>query len=271
MASMMGNQPPSVSTYYYKGQKVKIDNSTTATIIDFGAQTITTLNHTAKTVTVKNFQDIDANPGASGIDAKIDVKETGQKKNVNGFNASEAILTMEVESPQTRQMGNMRMEMDMWLSSDVPGADQLYAFHRKNAANFPYAAMIGGGNPSMAAAIANAQRKIAAMHGIPVQQIIRVKPAGAAPAIPAASAMSSAQTAQMAKARAQLEAMAAQGGPAAAAAQQALARMGGMAGGGAPPSSSGAMIEITMDSSDFSSDGIPDSVFAIPADYRKTN
>jgi hypothetical protein len=269
MASMMGNQGPAVSTYYYKGDKLKIDNGATATVIDFGAQTITTINNTAKTVTVKGFGEMEAKRNAGDIEAKIDVRETGQKKNVNGFDASEAIMTMEVESPQTRQMGKMQMEMDMWLSSDVPGADQLRAFYVKNAANFPWASMSGGGNASMATAIADAQRKIASMHGMPVQQIIRVKAPGGAGA-PAAPTMTPAQTAQMAKARAQLEAMAAQGGPAAAAAQQAMARMGGM-GGGAAPSSSGAMIEITMDASDFSSAGIPDSVFAIPVDYQKTN
>ena len=76
MASMMGNQAPAVSTYYYKGQKVKIDNGATATILDFGAQTITNINNTAKTVTVKRFQDMAPNGGASNVEAKIDVKET---------------------------------------------------------------------------------------------------------------------------------------------------------------------------------------------------
>jgi hypothetical protein len=272
MASMMGNQAPAVSTYYYKDQKLKVDNGTSATIMDFGAQTITTIDHSAKTVTVRSFQDAaKASPGT--IDAMIDVKETGQKKKVNGFDASEVVMTMEMESPQTQQMGKMHMEMDMWISADVPGGEQMRAFHEKNAANFPYASMSGGGNPSMAAAIANAQRKMASLHGIPVQQIIRVKPAGGAgaPAMPAMPSMTPAQQAQMAKARAQMEAMAAQGGPQAAMAQQALARMSAMGGGGAAPAAGTPMIEITMDSSDFSSAAIPDSVFAIPADYQKTN
>jgi hypothetical protein len=272
MASMMGNQAPTVSTYYYKGQKVKIDNGATATILDFGAQTITNINNTSKTVTVKSFQDMAANGGANNVEAKIDVKETGQTKTVNGFNASEAIMTMEmkIDNPQASKMGPMQMEMDMWLASDVPGAEQMRAFYQKNEANFPWAAMSGGGNPSMAASMADAQRKIASMHGIPVQQIMRIKPASGAGA-PATPTMTPAQQAQMAKARAQLEAMAAQGGPGAAAIQAQLARMGGMGAGGAAPSSSGAMIEVTMDASDFSSAGIPDSVFDIPADYKKGN
>jgi hypothetical protein len=69
----------------------------------------------------------------------------------------------------------------------------------------------------------------------------------------------------MAAARAQLEAMAKQGGPAAAQAQAALARMGGGAGSG-----SGAMFETTMESANFSTNPIPDSVFAIPAGFERT-
>lgn len=274
MGAMAGG--PTTSTYYYKGQKLKIDNGTTATILDFEARTITTVNTAAKTVTVRPFADAAA-AGANNVQAQIDVKETGQRKSVNGFNASEAILTMEVDAmpgrgPANMQMGKMQMEMDMWLSGEVPGADQLYAFHQKNAANFPYSAMSGGGNPAMASAMADAMRKIAAMHGIPVQQIVRVKSAGGAgAAAPQMPQMTGAQQAQMEQARARLEAMAAQGGPAAAAAQQALSRMGGVPGATPGGASSGALIEITMDSSDFSGAAIPDSVFAIPADYQKTN
>jgi len=73
----------------------------------------------------------------------------------------------------------------------------------------------------------------------------------------------------MAQARARLEQIVTQGGPAAAMAQQQLARMPGGGGGAAAPS--GALLEITMDSSDFSGASIPDSVFAIPAEYQKTN
>lgn len=66
----------------------------------------------------------------------------------------------------------------------------------------------------------------------------------------------------MAQARAQLEAMIKQGGPQAATAQQALARIGGL-------SSGGSLFEMTIESSDFSTSGIPDSAFAIPAGFQK--
>jgi hypothetical protein len=271
MTGMMA-QPPSTSTYYYKDQKMKFEDGNTASILDFGARTITTINNAAKTVTVRSFDDI-GKKGASDATATVDVKETGQKKTVNGFSASELVLTIQVDMPAGRQgMGKMQMEMDMWLASDVPGAEEMYKFHERNAANFPWAAMSGGGgNPGMASAMADLQRKIASMHGVPVEEVIKINPAGGAgmPQMPAMPQMSGAQQAQMDQARARLEAMAAQGGPAAAAAQQALARMGGMQGMQAGGGAGGAMMQITMDSSDFSGASIPESVFAVPADYKK--
>ncbi len=268
MASVMGNQS-GVSTYYYKGQKMKMETGGRSTIVDFGARTITTVDSGAKTVTVKGFDQ--ANGAGEAVDAKIDVKETGVKKNVNGFNAFEVVMTMEAQAPQT-QMGPMQIEMDMWLSADVPGVDELRAFHEKNMANFPGAAMEGGGNPQMQAAIAQAQRKMAALKGVPVQQVIRVKaPGNAGMNAPGISASDSARMqGGMDQARARLEAMKAQGGPQAAIAEQMLAKLGsGMPGAAGKPSS--ALVEITMDSSDFSAAPISDAVFAIPGDYQKIN
>lgn len=271
MAAAAGNAASGSTKYYYKGRKMKVDNGATAEILDFDARTITTVNSAQKTYVVRSFDDVGAQ--ASQVPAKIEVKETGQKKTVNGFSASELMLTMDVDSPQTRQMGKMQMEMDLWLSPDVPGAADMRAFYQKNTANFPWAAM-SGGNQSMTAGIADMQRKIAEMNGVPVEQVVKIRMAGggsAAPA-PATPQMSPAQAAQMQEAMAKLKALQAQGGPAAAAAAQAMARMGNVPGapGAAPAGGGTSMMEITMDSSDFSNSPIPDSVFAIPAGYQKT-
>ena len=262
----MANQGPQVSTHLFKGQKMKIDNGNTATILDFDAQTITTIDNNAKTYTVRNFSDLGGGHGTTDAEAKIDVKEAGQKKVVNGFTASEIVMTMDVDNPQARQMGNMQMEMDMWISPDVPGVGQLREFYQRNGTKFPWTAVAGGGNAGMQKAMADLQRKMSSMNGVPVESVMRVKQAGGAAGMPQ---MSDAQTAQMAQARGRMEAMIAQGGPQAAAMKQALARMPG--GAAMSGSGSGAIIEVTMDSSDFSATSIPDSVFAVPDGYRKGN
>jgi hypothetical protein len=101
--------------------------------------------------------------------------------------------------------------------------------------------------------IVEMQRKMAGFGGVTLLQTIRTKSAGGA------------QNDKMAKARAQLENMIQQGGPGAAAAQQALARMPAMGAGG------GSLFEVTMESSDFSTASIADSVFAIPAGFQKVD
>lgn len=250
------------SKFYLKGQKMKTDTGDTAIILDFDAQTITTVNNRQKTVSVRKFSDMVA--ATSDLNAKIDVKETGQKKVINGYNASELVMTVQMDGPAEAQMGKMQMEMDMWLSSDPPGVKELRSFYQKNMSRFPWAAMSDGaaGNASMQAAMAEMQRKMAEMNGVNVMQVMKMKAAGAGGA-PAMPQMTPEQMAQMKAAMARLQA---QGGPGAAQAQQAMARMQAIQGG--PGAASGSLMEMTMESTDFSTNSIPDSVFAIPAGYK---
>jgi hypothetical protein len=258
-----GNTPP--SKYYFKGQKMKTDIGDAAIIIDFDAQTMTTINNRSKTVTVRNLSDVGA-AGQSNVSVKIDVKETGQQKSINGYNSKELVMTMDVDIPQARQMGKMQMEMDMWLSTDVPGIGELRTFYKKNMERFPWAALSGGGgNQGIQAGVAQMQRKMAEMGGVQVESVMKMKPAGGAggAGAPAMPQMTPAQQAQMQAAMARLQQ---QGGPQAPAAAQAMARMGGAA-----LDASNSMMEITTDASDFSTASIPDSVFAIPAGYQKVD
>ena len=148
----------------------------------------------------------------------------------------------------------MQMEIDIWRSSDVPGAREMKAFYQRNGPSFPWAAMGGSGAQGMQKAMADMQRKMADAGGVTLLTTVRTKSAGGG-----------AQADKMQKARAQLEALIQQGGPAADAARQALARMPAATAGG------GALFEMTMESSDFSTSSIPDSTFAIPAGFQKVD
>jgi hypothetical protein len=263
MAAMAGgaNAPP--AKLYFKGQKMKTDSGDTATILDFDAQTITTIDNRSRTISVRNFSDLGAAAKQSSVSVKVDVKETGQQKTINGYNAKELIMTMDIDNPQMKQMSKMQMEMDIWLSPDVPGAGELRSFYQKNMERMPWAALSGGGNQAIQTGMAEMRRKMTEMNGVQVLGVMKMKPAGGA-APPAMPQMTPAQMAQMQAAMARLQQ---QGGPGAAAAAQAMARMGGAPAGGA----SDAMIEITMESTDFSTASIPDSVFAVPAGYQKVD
>lgn len=248
----------SVTKNYLKGQKMKIESGSSTMILDFDAQTMTSINPTQKTYTVSKFSEMGNDMSKAGVDVNIDVKETGQRKTINGFNASEMVMTMEMDNPQARQSGmKMKMEMDIWVSPDVPGAQEMRAFYQRNAGRFPWGAMAGGGrgNPSMQKAITDLQRKMADLKGVPVLQIIKMGGAG-----------NDEQMAKMqqgmAQARAQLEEMKRQGKLPPQMEEQ-LKRMTAASGGGS-------LFETTMESSEFSSSPIPDSVFAIPAGYQQT-
>lgn len=242
--------------HYFKGQKMATANAITSSIVDLDAQTVTLINHAAKTYTVTKFSDMGQAMKGTNIEAKADVKQTGQKKNINGYNAAEVVMTMAVENPQMAQSGmKMNMEIDMWLSPDPPGAQEMSAFYRKNMDKFPWTAMAGGANSGMQKAMADMQKQVAQLGGVAVLEVIKMKTGNEAQA---------AQMPQgMEQARARLEAMKKAGGPQAQAAEQALARMGPAGGSG------GSMFEITMESTGFSTASVPDSVFAIPAGYMK--
>src|ERR1700730_1925799 len=170
-----------VTKTYLKGQKMKMDNGSTIMILDFDAQTITHIDPNQKTYSVTKFSDLGTDMSKIGLEMNIDIKETGQRKTINGFNASEVIMSMEMDSPQSRQKGmKMKMEMHIWISPDVPGAQELRAFYQRNAGKFPWGALAGGGrgNQSMEKAIAELRRKMADMKGVPVLQVMKMGTAG---------------------------------------------------------------------------------------------
>jgi uncharacterized protein DUF4412 len=246
-----------ITKHYLKGQKMKIDSGDSVMLIDFDAQTITHINNSQQTYSVTKFSEVGQAFQQAGAEVTVDVKETGQKRTINGYNASEVILSMDMESSQSRQPGmKMRMDIDMWISPDVPGSQEMRAFYERNRGKFPWAAMAGGGgrgDQGMQKGMIALQRKMAGMKGVPVLQVIKMSmgaPGG------------DAQAQKMKEAMAQLEAMKKQGNlpPQAA---EALSRMGG-------GSSGGALSETTVESSSFSGSSIPESVFAIPAGYKQT-
>jgi hypothetical protein len=232
------------------------DMGNTAVIVDFGAQTITNIDRSQKSYTAKKFTDVakDAPSSDMKFTMSADFKETGEHKTIDGFQATESVMTFSIDMGQRGGGMKMEMEMHLWVSPDVPGASEMEAFYKRNMANFPWSAVLPAGNESMRAAMAQMAKKTAELHGVPVIEVMRMKMG--------AASMTPEQQAQMEKSKAQLEAMQANGGAQAQMAAQALARMGAITGSGT---------EITTESSGFSTAPVPDSVFAIPAGYEQKN
>src|SRR5215469_16721260 len=116
-------------------------------------------------------------------------------------------------------MPPLPLEVEIWLSNEVPGAQKLRSFYQQNASSLPWAALSSSDNANLRPAMIEIEKKVTRMGGVPVLRVTRVKAAGNAQ-----------MQQQLSQARARLEAMATQGGPQAAAAQQALARMPGAGG-----------------------------------------
>jgi hypothetical protein len=255
-ASVAGNndQP---SKYYFKGRKMKVETGDTAVLVDFRARTITALDNKLKTVSVRTF---DADPAG----AKVNVKKTGQAKTINGHRAVEILLTTGLDGPELRTMGSqLQIEVDLWLSEDVRGGAWLHKFYRENQEQFPWRALSGPGNLAIQTGLASLHGRIAAMNGVPALEVIKVLPAGAPPAKP----LSPAESGKIRDRIAELDAQIQKGGPDAEAATKEMSRLKAMVG---DDYVRGPLFEITVESSGFSTESIPESVFAIPTGYQRT-
>ncbi|HEY4087148.1 MAG TPA: hypothetical protein VGM43_14475 [Bryobacteraceae bacterium] len=274
MAAMAGSAGNRESKSYFKGEKAAEVASDSTILMDFAAQTITTINKVQKTYKVQKFSDVSA-AASSNAQMTINIQDTGQTKTINGFNAKESLVTLDLDFAVGRGPAmKMAAEIEVWRSTDVPGAAEMRAFYQKNAANFPWAAMMGaGGNQSIQSAITQVQKKLAQSDGMVVEEVIRIKPAGGgaqAAQMPQAPQLTPEQQAKMEAAKAQMDAMAKQGGAQAVAAQRAMAAMAAMGRGpAASGGASSALIEMTIDNTGFSTEAVPDSEFVVPSDYKQ--
>jgi hypothetical protein len=70
------------------------------------------------------------------MDYKVDVVRTGKKETVNGFPAEEFIVTLSAtpkNATDGKQVAGYSMKLDEWLSSAVPGQDEVKAFQKRLA------------------------------------------------------------------------------------------------------------------------------------------
>jgi TonB family protein len=237
------------SSYYLKGHKVAVVNEFAVEVMDFEAQSLTRIYRASRHYMVTNLNG--TNTGAkTDTQVKANARQTGQTKILGGNNASELVMTVEVPDSPNPGSNAIKMEIDMWLSHSVPGAEELRSLYTSNDGNFPWAAVgrVDAGipmllpsaleafvscfddgfgcaaNPGIQTAVAGFQSSIGSMDGIPVEQVIRVT----APVNPFWAAF--------------------------------LRR---------PPGVPGPLFEMTMDATNFSTDPIPDSRFAIPDGYTE--
>jgi len=173
--------------HYLKGQRMMTDMAARITILDFDAKTHTTIDKTMKTYSVRPLSQTEPSRD-TGAQAQFNAKETGQHKTINGFNASQMVMSMQMDMGKARGGMKMEMEAEVWYSAEIPGAKEVHDFYRRNWDLFPWATEPGGGRSGMGKAMLDLQKQMAAMNGYPVLYIVHMKVSGGDPRMAAAMA-----------------------------------------------------------------------------------
>ena len=171
------------STVAVKGNRKVTMNDTTGQIIDLSEEKVYDLDVKKKSYKVTTFADArrqmeeararaeaeakkeqagakaepaKPDPNAKEYDVDFEVKNTGEKKDVNGFSASQAVMTITIrEKGKTlQQSGGMVLTSDMWMTPSIPAMKEIAEFDMKYAKAL-YGPMVSGASPQdMASAAA---------------------------------------------------------------------------------------------------------------------
>jgi hypothetical protein len=171
------------STVAVKGNRKLTLNDTTGQIIDLSEEKIYDLDVKKKQYRVMTFAEIrkqmeaararaqeearkeqpaaerapaEPDPNAKQYDVDLDVKNTGEKKDINGFSTTQSVVTVTVrEKGKTLQeSGGLVMTNDMWMTPSIPALKEVTDFDIKYAQQL-YGPMITGASAQeMASAMA---------------------------------------------------------------------------------------------------------------------
>lgn len=172
------------ATVAVKGDRMVTTSDQTGQIIDLAEEKIYDLDLKKKTYRVMTFADIrrqmeeakkraeeeakkaqaeepaaappEKDPNAKELEIDFEVKNTGQKKAINGFDTEQAvmIITVREKGKTLEQSGGLVMNSDIWLTPSIPAMKEVADFNLKYAQKL-YGPMITGASPQdMAAAMA---------------------------------------------------------------------------------------------------------------------
>jgi hypothetical protein len=303
---------PMRSTMAVKGNRMFSQTGNTAQIIDLDKETITNVDFEKKTyseMTLAEFaqamekmaQKMKQSKDADKVDMSFNasVKQTGQTKSLQGMDARQVILSMEMEGTDkdSGQKGGMMVISNMWLAK-VSGYDEISNFYKRmgeKIAWMPGTGMMAMGRSEVAKGFSELYKEASKLDGMPIVQIVTMRPkldpetekqltdamAKQDPTAPKPEEPQGPTAGQVAGDAA--------GNAAAGAVAGRLGRLGGFGGFGrrkkqqevqpqpAPaeqqqqgaPQASGALLEMTMETSNFSTGPVDSSKFDVPAGFKK--
>ena len=173
------------STVAIKGNRMLTSNGdSTGQIIDLSEERLYDLDLKKKTYKVTTFADMrrqleesrkraeeeakkaqaaekpepaQQDPNAKQMEVDFEVKNTGEKKELNGFSTSQSIMTITIrEKGKTLQeSGGMVLNSDMWLTPSIPAMKEVAEFNLKYAEKVYGPVFMQGASPQdMASAMA---------------------------------------------------------------------------------------------------------------------
>jgi hypothetical protein len=288
------------SQVYVQGDRMAQIDERNGTIIDLAAETITNIDYKGQKYSVTTFEQMrqaleraqakaqeemdkarKKNPDANvEITYDVDIQDPGRSDTVSGYNAKEMILliTANVRDSDKGQSGAMNMATNMWLTKDVAGYKELQDFHRRMAEKLawnPNSQMLAGMQQGfqMGDAMAKLQEQAASLEGLAVKQVMRM--GGTVEGLQDISAREQQEVAEANEQGSMKEGLKGIGG----------AALGGFGGFGrkkktkdpepapersAPKASqAGVLLEMTVESSNFSTAAAPAEKLAVPAGFKQ--
>ncbi len=288
---------PIQSTISVKGDRMVHRSANHASVIDLGSGTITSIDFQKKQYSVMTFDEMKQmmeqlsqkmqKNDKGEMKFKVSADATGKTKQVSGFDAKEMIMKMEMEGTdkESGQKGGMTVTTDMWIASGIPGYQEVRNFYKRMAEkiNWTPGGNMFAANPQVSSGMAEVYKEVAKLDGVPVQQLITMGASGQPGAAGASSDGSAAPAPQQPAAQPQSIGGAlggALGGrfglgrkktPPPADPPAAPASGSGSASGGQSQGAPGSLLEMTTEMSSFSSNAADESLFAVPAGFKKVD
>ena len=168
------------SSIAVKGDRLARMNDTTGQIIDLAEEKVYDLDVRKKSYTVTTFAELrrrmeeaqrkaeenarkenpketaQRDPNQKEMEVDFQLKETGQKKTINGFDTRQVVMTITLrEKGKTiEQGGGMVLTSDMWLAPKVAGMNEIADFYQRYAQKLAGPMVAGASAQDMAAAMA---------------------------------------------------------------------------------------------------------------------
>jgi hypothetical protein len=268
-----------------------------ACVFDLASGTITSIDFQRKQYSVMTFDEMKQmmeqlsqkmqKNDKGEMKFKVSADATGKTKQVSGFDAKEMIMKMEMEGTdkESGQTGGMTVTTDMWIASGIPGYQEVRNFYKRMAEkiNWTPGGNMFAANPQVAGGMAEVYKEVAKLDGVPVQQLISMGASGqpGAAGAPSDSGAAPQQPAQQQPAAERPSLGGALGGALggrfglgrkkAAPADQPAPASSSSTSGSQPQAGSGSLLEMTTELSSFSSNAADESLFAVPAGFKKVD